>query len=61
MRGKKNRSIARHWLLSHSQKELLHQYYDVNKLLVNCLNSGCWICASLTLMRSTPHGIKGLN
>jgi predicted NACHT family NTPase len=29
------------WQFSEQQKELLNQYYDANKLLVECLNSGC--------------------
>jgi predicted NACHT family NTPase len=34
-------NIGRDWQFSEQQKELLHQYYDANQLLVVCLNSGC--------------------
>jgi len=37
----RNRNIGQDWQFSSLQKELLEQYYDVNKLLVDCLNSGC--------------------
>ncbi|MFB2979693.1 hypothetical protein [Microseira sp. BLCC-F43] len=37
----KYRNIGHNWLFSEQQKELLSQYYDANKLLVDCLNSGC--------------------
>jgi hypothetical protein len=33
--------IDRDWQFSTQQKELLNQYYDANKLLVDCLNSSC--------------------
>lgn len=36
-----HRNIGSNWQLSNSQKDLLKQYYDVNKLLVDCLNSDC--------------------
>jgi predicted NACHT family NTPase len=35
----KYRLISRDWQFSEEQKELLMQYYDANKLLVDCLNS----------------------
>ncbi|MEL6462031.1 MAG: hypothetical protein AAFQ91_27985 [Cyanobacteria bacterium J06621_15] len=35
------RMIGKNWQFSENQKELLIQYYDANKLLVDCLNSGC--------------------
>lgn len=35
----KYRLIGRDWQFSEEQKELLMQYYDANKLLVDCLNS----------------------
>jgi len=34
-------NIAHDWEFSEAQKELLGQYYDTNKLLVDCLNSDC--------------------
>ena len=34
-------NIGHDWQFSAQQKELLKQYYDANKLLVDCLNSGC--------------------
>lgn len=36
-----HRNIGHDWQFSEQQKELLKQYYDANKLLVDCLNSGC--------------------
>lgn len=35
----KYRMIGKNWQFSENQKELLTQYYDANKLLVDCLNS----------------------
>lgn len=37
----KYRNIGHDWHFSDEQKELLHQYYDANRLLVDCMNSGC--------------------
>jgi hypothetical protein len=37
----KYRKIGDNWQFSESQKLLLQQYYDANKLLINCLNSNC--------------------
>ncbi|MBD2429168.1 hypothetical protein [Phormidium sp. FACHB-1136] len=36
-----HRNIGHDWQFSEAQKEKLCQYYDANKLLVDCLNSGC--------------------
>jgi hypothetical protein len=36
-----HRNIGHNWQFSEQQKELLQQYYDTNKLLVDCLNSSC--------------------
>ncbi|MEQ8386379.1 MAG: NACHT domain-containing NTPase [Coleofasciculus sp. A1-SPW-01] len=38
-----HRHIGYNWQFSNSQKQLLHLYYDANKLLVDCLNSDCYI------------------
>ncbi|MEH1777873.1 MAG: NACHT domain-containing NTPase [Nostoc sp.] len=35
--------IGHDWQFSNEQKELLQQYYDANKLLVDCLNSDCYV------------------
>ncbi|MEG4145920.1 NACHT domain-containing NTPase [Microcoleus sp. Pol12B5] len=35
------RNIGHDWQFSEQQKSLLRKYYDANKLLVYCLNSGC--------------------
>ncbi|MEG3960316.1 NACHT C-terminal helical domain 2-containing protein, partial [Microcoleus sp. herbarium2] len=35
------RNIGHDWQFSAQQKSLLRKYYDANKLLVDCLNSGC--------------------
>ncbi len=37
------RNIGHDWQFSDEQKELLKQYYDANKLLVECLNSDCYV------------------
>ncbi|MDZ7969232.1 MAG: NACHT domain-containing NTPase [Nostoc sp. DedSLP03] len=39
----KYRNIGHDWQFSNEQKELLQQYYDANKLLVDCLNSDCYV------------------
>ncbi|WP_313930299.1 NACHT domain-containing NTPase [Nostoc sp. FACHB-133] len=39
----KTRNIGHDWQFSDIQKKLLKQYYDANKLLVDCLNSDCYI------------------
>jgi predicted NACHT family NTPase len=38
-----HRNIGHDWQFSNSQKKLLQQYYDANKLLVDCLNSDCYV------------------
>lgn len=35
------RNIGHDWHFSEQQKTLLRKYYDTNRLLVDCLNSGC--------------------
>jgi predicted NACHT family NTPase len=35
--------IGHDWQFSDQQEQLLQQYYDANKLLVNCLNSDCYL------------------
>ncbi|MEH1856638.1 MAG: NACHT domain-containing NTPase [Nostoc sp.] len=39
----KYRNIGHDWQFSNEQKKLLQQYYDANKLLVDCLNSDCYV------------------
>ncbi|MBN3879504.1 MULTISPECIES: NACHT domain-containing NTPase [unclassified Nostoc] len=39
----KYRNIGHDWQFSNEQKELLQKYYDANKLLVDCLNSDCYV------------------
>lgn len=36
-------NIGHDWKFSNAQKEKLRQYYDANKLLVDCLNSDCYV------------------
>jgi predicted NACHT family NTPase len=38
-----HRNIGHDWQFSEAQKDLLQQYYDANKLLVDCLNSDCYV------------------
>ena len=35
------------WQFNHQQMTILKQYYDGNKLLVDCLNSDCYITRSV--------------
>ncbi|MHC5938892.1 NACHT domain-containing protein [Nostoc sp.] len=39
----KHRNIGHDWQFTNKQKKLLKQYYDTNKLLVDCLNSDCYV------------------
>jgi predicted NACHT family NTPase len=39
----KHRNIGQDWQFSEQQWELLKQYYNANKLLVDCLNSDCYV------------------
>lgn len=36
-------NIGHDWQFNNMQKEKLRQYYDANKLLVDCLNSDCYV------------------
>ncbi|MFH7243925.1 MAG: NACHT domain-containing protein [Spirulina sp.] len=38
-----HRNIGHDWQFSEVQKEKLRQYYDANNLLVDCLNSDCYV------------------
>jgi predicted NACHT family NTPase len=38
-----HRNIGHDWQFSKTQKKLLQQYFDANKLLVDCLNSDCYV------------------
>jgi predicted NACHT family NTPase len=38
-----HRNIGHDWKFTEAQKKLLQQYYDANKLLVDCLNSDCYV------------------
>jgi len=38
-----HRNLGHDWQFSNAQKERLQQYYDTNKLLVDCLNSDCYV------------------
>jgi len=38
-----HRNIGHDWQFTEAQKEKLQQYYDANKLLVDCLNSDCYV------------------
>ena len=37
------RNLGHDWQFSEQQREALKQYYDANQLLVDCLNSNCYI------------------
>jgi predicted NACHT family NTPase len=38
-----HRNIGHDWQFSPEQQQLLDQYYDANRLLVDCLNSDCYV------------------
>jgi predicted NACHT family NTPase len=38
-----HRNIGHDWQFNDKQNKLLQQYYDANKLLVDCLNSDCYV------------------
>ncbi|MBH8576778.1 NACHT domain-containing NTPase [Nostocaceae cyanobacterium CENA369] len=38
-----NRNIGYEWNFSDEQKDLIKQYYDANRFLVDCLNSDCYV------------------
>lgn len=38
-----HRNISHSWKFSEVQGKLLKHYYDANKLLVDCLNSDCYV------------------
>jgi predicted NACHT family NTPase len=38
-----HRNIGHDWQLSEAQTQRLQQYYEANKLLVDCLNSDCYV------------------
>jgi len=39
----KHRNFGHNWHFSEQQTEALKQYYDANQLLVDCLNSNCYV------------------
>ena len=39
----KYRNLGHNWQFSNQQKDALKQYYDANQLLVDCLNSNCYV------------------
>jgi CRISPR/Cas system Type II protein with McrA/HNH and RuvC-like nuclease domain len=39
----KYRNIGHDWQFSEKQKELLQQYHDAHKFLIECLNSDCYV------------------
>jgi len=39
------RNLGQDWQFSNWQRDILQQYYDANKLLVDCLNSDCCLTA----------------
>jgi predicted NACHT family NTPase len=43
----RDRNIGHDWQFTDAQKHLLQQYYDANLLLVECLNSDCYVSRSV--------------
>ena len=41
------RNIGHNWQFSREQIEKLSQYYEANQLLVDCLNSDCYVTRSV--------------
>lgn len=37
------RNIGHNWRFNHQQRKVLQQYYEANQLLVDCLNSNCYV------------------
>jgi Rps23 Pro-64 3,4-dihydroxylase Tpa1-like proline 4-hydroxylase len=42
-----HRNIGHDWQFTDNQKALLQQYYDANLLLIECLNSDCYVSRSV--------------
>ncbi len=40
-------NLGNNWQFNHQQMNTLKQYYDGNKLIVDCLNSDCYITRSV--------------
>jgi predicted NACHT family NTPase len=38
-----HRNISHNWKFNKAQRTLFQQYYDANKLLIDCLNSDCYV------------------
>jgi predicted NACHT family NTPase len=38
-----HRNIGHHWQFTEEQRQKLQHYYIANKLLVDCLNSDCYV------------------
>ncbi len=43
----KYRNIGYDWQFSEQQKDVLKKYYDANRLLVDCLNSNCYVTSTV--------------
>jgi predicted NACHT family NTPase/DNA-binding Xre family transcriptional regulator len=43
----RSRNIGHDWQFTDAQKALLQQYYDANLLLIECLNSDCYVSRSV--------------
>ncbi len=43
----KYRNIGYDWQFSDQQKDVLKKYYDANRLLVDCLNSNCYVTSTV--------------
>lgn len=60
-------NIGHDWQFSNTQVSLLQQYYDANKLLVDCLNSDCYVSQSVrqeiedTLLLTIPSSCETTN
>lgn len=42
-----HRNIGHDWQFNDSQRQLLQQYYDANRFLIDCLNSECYVSRSV--------------
>lgn len=38
-----HQTLGQDWKFNHSQKQQLQQYYDANKILIDCMNSDCYL------------------
>ncbi|MEQ8970477.1 MAG: hypothetical protein RIE73_08785 [Coleofasciculus sp. C1-SOL-03] len=53
-------NFGHNWQFSKKQEQLFQQYYEANKLLVNCLNSDCYISVETIARKPIPYCPEGV-